>query len=224
MSDHDILGGDERTRVRRLPQRGVYDRATIYRIVDEALVGHVGFVVESVPYVIPMVVARRDDTLLLHGSSASRLTRHLATEVEVCVSITHLDGVVVARSVFDNSMNYRSVVVFGRASPIRDPARKLDALKAIVEHILPGRWQEARLPRDKELRATTILTLPINEASAKVRSGPPQDDEGDLPLPVWAGEIPIRVTALDPVADPLLGPGVPVPPSVTRFGARFDST
>jgi nitroimidazol reductase NimA-like FMN-containing flavoprotein (pyridoxamine 5'-phosphate oxidase superfamily) len=224
MHEDDVVSVSERTRVRRLPKRGAYDRDTIYRIIDDALIGHVGFVIEGAPHVIPMVVVRRNGDLLLHGSTASRLARHLTTGADVCVSITHLDGVVVARSVFDNSMNYRSVVVFGRASAITDPAHKLEALRTIVEHLLPGRWQEARHPSDRELRATTILALPLTEASAKIRSGPPQDDEADLQLLAWAGEIPLRVTSLEPVPDPLLSPDVSIPQSVKRFGARFASS
>jgi uncharacterized protein len=221
MSDDGLKHVSDRTRIRRLPKRGVYERDTIYRIVDDALIGHVGIVSEGSPVVIPMAVARRNDDLLLHGSTASRLTRSLAAGADVCVCISHLDGVVVARSVFDNSMNYRSVVIFGRASPLTEPTDKLEALRTLVEHLIPGRWQEARHPSEKELRATTILTLPLDEASAKVRSGPPQDDEADLSLPVWAGEIPLRMTSLPPIPDPTLSPQLSVSESVTRFGARL---
>ncbi|MDQ4059378.1 MAG: pyridoxamine 5'-phosphate oxidase family protein [Actinomycetota bacterium] len=210
-------GPGSRTRVRRQPRRGFYDGPTIHGILDEALIGHVGFVMDELPYVIPMVVVRRGEELLLHGSAASRLTRHLAAGAEVCVCVTHLDGIVVSRSVFDNSMNYRSVVVFGRARTIIDEDEKLKALHAIVERLLPGRWQEARNPSDKELRATTILALPLTTASAKVRSGPPQDDAADLELPVWAGEIPLEIVSLDPRPDPLLGDDIAVPDSVARF-------
>ena len=170
-----------RTRVRRIPYRGVYDRDTIYATIDAALVGHVGFVADELPYVIPMAIARSDDELLLHGSAASRLMRVLQRGPEVCVSVTHLDGVVVARSAFNSSMNYRSVVVFGRARPITDRAEKLDAFQVIVNHLIPGRWDEVRAPDDQELKATTVLALSLDEASAKVRSGPPQGDEVDAP-------------------------------------------
>lgn len=217
MERSDGLGPTERTRVRRSPARGVYDKDTVYAILDEALISHVGFVVEGSPVVIPMVAARRGDDLLLHGSTASRLTRHLGNGADVCVSVTHVDGLVVARSVFDNSMNYRSVVVFGRARPIKTPDEKMDALRVIVEHVLPGRWQEARQPSVKELKATTVLELPLTESSAKVRSGPPQDDEADLELSVWAGEIPLRVMSLTPLPDPRLNHGIPVPDSIERF-------
>ena len=217
MEQRDRLSPNKRTRVRRQPGRGVYDRDTIHGILDEALICHVGFVAEELPYVIPMAAARKGDDLLIHGSTASRLMRHLRTGADVCVSVTHLDGVVIARSVFDNSMNYRSVVVFGRARSITDHDEKLDALRTLVEHILPGRWREARLPSDKELRATTILTLPLANASAKVRSGPPQDDRADLDLPVWAGEIPLRMVSLAERPDPLLDREMAVPDSVARF-------
>ena len=212
-------GANERTRVRRQPSRGVYEKETIYEILDEALICHVGIVADELPVVIPMVLARRGDDLLIHGSTASRLTRRLGTGADVCVTVTHLDGVVVARSVFDNSMNYRSVVVFGQARAITDPDEKLEALRTLVEHVLPGRWDEARRPSAKELRATTILELPLTEASAKIRSGPPQDDDADLQLPVWAGEIPVGVVSRAPRPDPLLTNEMPVPESVKRFRA-----
>jgi nitroimidazol reductase NimA-like FMN-containing flavoprotein (pyridoxamine 5'-phosphate oxidase superfamily) len=217
MTDNDRGYPSERTRVRRLPKRGVYDRQTLDSIIDQALIGHVGFVVDGSPCVIPMVVVRNDDDLLLHGSTASRLIRHLADGAEVCVSIVHLDGIVVARSVFDNSMNYRSAIIFGRADPLISRAQKIEGLRTIVDHLLPGRWDEARQPTEKELRATTILRLPLRETSAKVRSGPPQDDHRDRQLPVWAGEIPLRMTTLAPVPDPLLDSEIPVPESVRRF-------
>jgi nitroimidazol reductase NimA-like FMN-containing flavoprotein (pyridoxamine 5'-phosphate oxidase superfamily) len=206
-----------RTRVRRTPQRGVYDAETIEAVIDDALVCHVGFVSDGTPYVIPMACARDGDRLLLHGSTASRLMRTLEAGSEVCVTVTHLDGVVVSRSVFDSSMNYRSVVVIGRAEAIIDPESKLRALRVLVEHLVPGRWQEARSPSDQELRATTILSLPLSEASAKVRSGPPEDDDADLTLDVWAGEIPLRTISLEPVPDPKLDRAIPRPLSVERF-------
>jgi hypothetical protein len=213
-------GVDARTRVRRVPERGAYDKATINAILDDALVGHVGFVADGFPYVIPMVVARRGDELLLHGSTASRLTRHLGTGAEVSVCVTHLDGLVVARSVFDNSMNYRSVIVFGRARAITAQDEKLEALRTIVEHLLPGRWEESRQPNDKELRATAILAVPLDEASAKIRSGPPQDDEADVDLEVWAGELPLRLTPSAPRTDPEMRSDVPLPESVRTFLSR----
>jgi nitroimidazol reductase NimA-like FMN-containing flavoprotein (pyridoxamine 5'-phosphate oxidase superfamily) len=216
----DQKGPGGRTRVRRKPDRGRYDRDTIYRIVDEALFGHVGVVAGGLPYVTPMVIARRGDELLLHGSARGRLIRLLATECEVCVAVTHVDGLIIARSLFDSSLNYRSVVVFGKARPMTAPADKLGALQTIVEHVLPGRWGEARPPSERELRATAVLSVPLTEASAKVRSGPPQDSKADLGLHVWAGELPLRVMSLPTVADPLLADDIPLPASVARFG-RF---
>jgi uncharacterized protein len=216
----DQMGPGKRTRVRRKPDRGHYDRETIYRIVDEALFGHVGVVAGGLPYVTPMVIARRGDELLLHGSARGRLIRLVAAGCEVCVAVTHVDGLIVARSLFDSSLNYRSVVVFGQARPLTAPEERLGALRTIVEHVLPGRWGEARPPSARELRATAVVSVPLTEASAKVRSGPPQDSKADLGLGVWAGEIPLRVMALPPVADPLLTDEVPLPGSVARFG-RF---
>jgi nitroimidazol reductase NimA-like FMN-containing flavoprotein (pyridoxamine 5'-phosphate oxidase superfamily) len=216
----DILQPSKRTRVRRIPRRGLYKRNEIYEILDGALICHVGFISDGFPHVLPMVAARSGNRLLIHGSTASRLTRTLAGGADVCVAVTQLDGVVVARAVFDNSMNYRSVVIFGRAHAVPE-ADKVNALKALVEHVLPGRWDEARGPNQKELRATTILALPIDEASAKVRSGPPQDDERDLALPIWAGEIPLRTVAAKPVPDPRLAPAIPLPASVEDFFATY---
>jgi uncharacterized protein len=221
MSEQQVVGA--RTRIRRQPRRAVYDRETIYKIVDEAMMAHVGFVVDGRPFVIPMAVARRENEILLHGSSASRLMRHLSGEQEVCVNITHLDGVVLARSVFDTSMNYRSVVVFGQARVIANRVDKVAALRTMVEQLLPGRWSEARHPSESELRATTILALDISEASAKVRSGPPQDNAQDLQRPVWAGEIPLRTSALMPVPDPALTTGLRVPESVVSFVGRYSN-
>jgi nitroimidazol reductase NimA-like FMN-containing flavoprotein (pyridoxamine 5'-phosphate oxidase superfamily) len=217
MSDLRPFPPSDRTRVRRVPERGNYDLATIAAIVDEALVCHVGFVSDDKPYVIPMAIARDGDRLLLHGSTASRLMRVLAQGAEVCVTVTHLDGVVVARSAFHSSMNYRSAVIVGRAESITDPEEKREALRLLVERLIPGRWEEVRASTDQELRATTILAVPMNEASAKIRSGPPVDDEADLGLDTWAGEIPLRTTRLDPVPDPLVGPEIETPPSVLGF-------
>ena len=217
MSDQHQPPPSDRTRVRRVPERGRYDSETIAAILDEALVCHVGFVADDKPYVIPMAIARDGGRVLLHGSTASRLMRGLSQGAEVCVTVTRLDGVVVARSAFHSSMNYRSVVIVGRAEPITDPKEKLEALRLLVERLIPGRWQEVRESTDQELRATTIMSVAIDEASAKIRSGPPEDDEGDLSLNTWAGEIPLRTIRLDPVPDPLLDPGIPMPPSVVGF-------
>lgn len=195
-----------RTRIRRLPRRGSYERETVYQILDEGLVCHVGFVAGGAPVVIPTGYGRKGDTLYVHGSAASRMMRTLAGGVEVCVTVTLLDGLVLARSAFHHSMNYRSVVIFGKASAVEDPAEKTEALRAFTEHIVPGRWEEVRAPDPEELRKTLVLRLPLAEASAKVRTGPPIDDEPDYDLPVWAGEIPLRLTPCALVPDPRLAP------------------
>jgi nitroimidazol reductase NimA-like FMN-containing flavoprotein (pyridoxamine 5'-phosphate oxidase superfamily) len=207
----------ERTKVRRRAARGRYDRDTVYAILDEGLVAHVGFAVDGQPFVIPVVYGRAGDRLLLHGSVASRMLRTLRDGFPVCVTVTIVDGIVLARSVFHHSMNYRSVVVLGRAVEISDMDAKVEALRAIVDHVAPERWGVARTPTAEELRATTVLELPVSEASAKVRTGPPLDDEGDLQRPCWAGEIPLRLTALTPIADPALAPGIALPASVASY-------
>lgn len=193
----------ERTRVRRLPARATYDRAMVNAILDEALVCHVGFHVDGQPYVIPTTYARVDQQLYIHGSAASRMLRALTGGVPVCVTVTILDGLVLARSAFHHSMNYRSVVILGTAVEVTNPEERFAALQAIVEHIRPGRWREVRLPNERELRATSVLRLPLEEVSAKVRSGPPLDDAEDLDRPCWAGVIPLRLLEGVPVPDPI---------------------
>jgi uncharacterized protein len=183
-----------RTRVVREPQRAVYDRDAVNQILDEALFCHVGFVVDGQPYVIPTSYGRDEDALYIHGSVASRMLRHLDQGVPVCVTVTLVDGLVLARAVFNHSMNYRSVVILGTATMVDDPAEKLAALRAISEHILPHRWDDSRQPNEKELKATSVLRLPINEFSAKVRVGPPIDDDEDYSFPTWAGVIPLETT------------------------------
>lgn len=194
----------ERTRVRREPERGVYDRATIDAILDEGLVCHLGFVHESQPFVIPTLYGRIGDQVYVHGSSASRTLRTLDAGVDACLTVTLVDGIVLARSIFNHSINYRSVIVLGRATAVREPDEKVRALEAFSERLLPGRWADVRPPTELELKATAILRLPLDEASAKVRVGPPKDDESDLEWPVWAGVIPLALTAGQPVPDPLL--------------------
>jgi nitroimidazol reductase NimA-like FMN-containing flavoprotein (pyridoxamine 5'-phosphate oxidase superfamily) len=201
----------ERTRVRRHPERGVYDRAVIDAILDEALFCHVGFVDEGQPFVIPTIHARAGDVLYLHGSPASRMLRELGEGIDVCVTATLLDGVVLARSVYNHSLNYRSVVVLGRARRLDDADEKLAALEAIVEHVVTGRTLDARMPTEKELAGTSVLALPLDEASAKVRTGPPKDFDEDVALPIWAGVIPLRTVAGAPEPDAQLPPGVAVP-------------
>src|SRR5712692_2334837 len=174
-----------RATVKRLPQRGIYDRKVVNQILDEGFICHVGFVVNGQPFVIPTGYARLDNQLLIHGSQASRMLRTLSGGVEVCVTVTLIDGLVLARSAFHHSMNYRSVVVFGRATVIDDQNEKLAALRALSEHMIPGRWDDVREPNERELDLTTVLSLPLTEASAKVRTGPPLDDEEDYALPIW---------------------------------------
>ena len=200
-----------RTEVKRRPDRADYRPQSIEAILDEGFVAHVGFAVDGQPYVIPMVYARDAQTLYLHGSPASRMLRGLRRGIPVCVTVTLLDGLVLARSAFHHSVNYRSVVVLGSAVEVTGPAEKRAALAALVEGIAPGRSAEARPPSEKELDATLVLALPLSEASAKVRSGPPIDDESDYPLPVWAGEIPFRLVAGPPVPDPRKRPRAPLP-------------
>jgi hypothetical protein len=185
----------EHLRVKREPQRGVYDRETIDAILDEALVCHLGFAVDGQPYVIPTLHARVGDRLYVHGSAASRMLRHAASDVRICVTVTLLDGLVLARSVFNHSIDYRSVVVLGTPRLVEEVAEKREALRAFTEHVAPGRWEEARQPTDQELKATWILSVPLDEASAKIRTGPPEDEPEDLDLPVWAGVVPIHLAA-----------------------------
>lgn len=206
-----------RTTLRRLPRRGEYDRAAVYQILDEAFVCHVGFVVDNQPYVIPTGYGRRGDMLYLHGSSASRMLRALADGIDVCVTVTLIDGLVVARSAFHHSMNYRSVVALGRATVVEDEEEKSAALEAITNHIVPNRWAESRQPNEQEMRATLVLRLPLVEVSAKVRSGPPLDDEEDYALPYWAGVVPLQLTAAAPIADARLPEGVEAPASLQHY-------
>ena len=200
-----------KSRIKRLPGRGHYDRHTIYSILDEALICHVGFAEAGQPFVIPINFARVQDTIVLHGAKASRLLRHIAAGHPVCVEATIVDGLVLARSVFHHSVNYRSVVLFGCGRLVEDETEKLTALQAITEHLIPGRWDEARLPSRKEMNATSVVSIRIEEASAKVRSGPPVDDEQDYLLPVWAGVLPLEETALAPVRDELQSENTSLP-------------
>ena len=191
----------QRTTVKRLPDRGRYDAATVRAILDEGLVAHVSVIVDGHPSVIPTMYARLGDRLYLHGSPANRTLRALKKGAEVCLAVTLLDGLVFARSAFHHSMNYRSVVILGVATEVTGSAERLRALEAIVEHVAPGRWGQVRPPNDRELKATMVLRLPIVEASAKIRTGPPLDDAEDLGGPCWAGHVPLRLVALAPVPD-----------------------
>jgi nitroimidazol reductase NimA-like FMN-containing flavoprotein (pyridoxamine 5'-phosphate oxidase superfamily) len=207
----------KKTRIHRLPKRGHYDRETIYQILDEALICHVGFVEDEQPYVIPINFARVEDTIVLHGAKASRLLKHIEAGHPVCVEATIVDGLVLARSVFHHSVNYRSVVLFGTGRMVVDEQEKLAALEAVTEHVIPGRWKEARLPNPKELNATSVVSIRIDEASAKVRVGPPVDDEEDYNLPVWAGVLPLRELPLSPIQDELQSEEIPVPQYVADY-------
>lgn len=207
-----------RTTVKRLPKRGSYEREVINAILDEGFICHVGFCVDGRPFVIPTGYARVNNRLLIHGSQASRMLRRLGEGIEVCVTVTLIDGLVLARSAFHHSMNYRSVVIFGRATAIEGREQKNAALLALSEHMIPGRWQDVREPTDSELQQTTVLSLPIEEASAKIRTGPPLDDEEDYSLDVWAGIIPLRMIAEEPIADPRLQPAAKVPAYALKYG------
>jgi uncharacterized protein len=203
-----------RTKLRRLPARGSHDRETIDAILDEALVCHLGFVHDGRPAVIPTLHARVGDQVFIHGSAASRMLRALAGGIEACLTVTLVDGLVLARSAFHHSINYRSVVLYGTATPVTEPAEKERALEAFTEKLVPGRWADVRWPNRKELKATAALALPIREGSAKVRTGQPIDDEEDYALDAWAGVVPMRTDKLDPIPDPELRPGITMPDHV----------
>ena len=210
----------ERTQVHRLPKRGVYDREAVYRILDEGLVCHLGFVTDGKPVVIPTGFGRNGDTLYIHGSTASRMFRALGQGADICITVTLVNGLVLARSAFHHSMNYRSVVIFGKANVLHDPAAKREAMRAFTEHVMPGRWEEIRQPTEKELLVTTVLAVPLEEVSAKVRTGPPVDDEADYALPVWAGVLPLELTPATPLPDDRLPKEIAVPEYVRTYARR----
>jgi uncharacterized protein len=210
-----------RTRVVREPHRGVYDRETAYRILDEGFMCHIGFVVDSQPYVIPTSYGRSGDNLYVHGSTASRVLRHMKEGLPVCMTVTLLDGLVLARSVFNHSMNYRSVVVLGKANLVDDPQEKLEALRVLAEHIIPGRWADARQPNERELKQTSVLRFPIEEFSAKIRTGPPIDDEEDYSFPTWAGVVPLEMKAGKPIDDERLSAGASVPRYALQYSRKL---
>lgn len=207
----------DRTKLKRLPKRGHFDRETVYGILDEGFICHVGFAVDGQPFVIPTGYARVDDKLYIHGSQASRMLRSLAGGLDACVTVTIVDGLVLARSAFHHSMNYRSVLVLGRAVLVDDPKEKYDALVALSEHIVRGRWADVREPNEQEMIQTTVLCLPMEEASAKIRTGPPLDDEEDYSLPMWAGVIPLKLIAEEPINDPRLSAEIPVPDYAAHY-------
>jgi nitroimidazol reductase NimA-like FMN-containing flavoprotein (pyridoxamine 5'-phosphate oxidase superfamily) len=213
--DTDRYEQTERTRLRRLPERAAYDRATVHAILDEGFLCHVGFVADGQPYVVPTGYARVGETIFLHGSTGSRLG--LRPGMDVGVTVTLLDGLVLARSAFHHSMNYRSVMAIGRTRPVTDPEEKETALRALVEHIVPGRSDEVRGADRRELATTAVLALPLVEVSAKVRTGPPKEDEPDYALPIWAGVLPLALTSGEPAPDPALDPSIPTPPHVATW-------
>jgi uncharacterized protein len=209
-----------KTTLKRLPERGAFDRGTMNAILDEAFICHVGFAMDEHPFVIPTSYVRVGDELFIHGSAASRMLGSLSQGIAVCVTVTLVDGLVLARSAFHHSINYRSVVVFGIATRVDDVERKMAALHAFTEHIIPGRWAEVRKPTKRELTATTVLSVPLIEGSAKIRTGPPKDDEEDYALPVWAGELPLSVRPGMPVPDPKMSVAMPVPDYVVHYDRR----
>jgi nitroimidazol reductase NimA-like FMN-containing flavoprotein (pyridoxamine 5'-phosphate oxidase superfamily) len=216
----EIQNPTTRTRVVREADRAVYDREEANRILDEGFLCHVGFVADGHPFVIPTSYGRKDASLYIHGSAASRMLRNLKEGVPVCVTVTLLEGLVLARSLFNHSMNYRSVVILGKATLVDDPAEKLEALRTLSEHILPGRWDDSRQPNERELKATSVLRVPIEEFSAKVRLGPPIDDAEDLAFPTWAGVIPLEMKAGEPINDPKLDAGREVPQYVRNYSRK----
>jgi hypothetical protein len=204
----------------REANRAVYDRETIYQILDEAFVCHVGFSADGQPFVIPTMFARVGDAIFFHGSAASRMLRGLGDGLPVCITVTLIDGLVLARSVFNHSMNYRSVVALGLTTLIQEPSEKLQALRAFTEKLLPGRWNDARQPNEQELKATSILKLPLTEVSAKVRTGAVEDDTEDYALNVWAGIIPMRLVVDAPQRDDRCDPAIPTPAYAANFGSN----
>lgn len=214
---NDSIKPTERTRVKRLPKRGDYDRDVINAILDEGFICHIGFVADGQPYVIPTGYARIGNDLYIHGSAASRMLRGIAEGIGVCVTVTQVDGLVLARSAFHHSINYRSVVILGKAELVETADEKNAVLEAFTEHVIPGRWAEVRWPNELELKATTVLKLPINEASAKIRTGGPVDVEEDYAMNVWAGVIPLKLTNSDPIPDDRLADGIAIPAHVINY-------
>lgn len=218
------MNSNERTRVKRLPKRGHYDAETIYNILDKEFVCHIGFIYDGYPVVIPTLYGRKDAHLYVHGSSASRMLKNLSQGIDVSVAITRVNGLVLARSGFHHSMNYESVVIFGTATEVEAEDEKLNALKCISDHIIAGRWEEVRPTKDNELKATKVLKLPLEEASAKIRTGGPKDDDEDYGLNIWAGVIPCKRTWQLPEADELLNPGISFDPSINEFLRKNDKS
>lgn len=206
-----------KNKIKRHPERAIYDKDVIYQIIDEAIICHVGLTQDDQPYVIPTLFARRGDEILLHGATTSRMIRHVVAGKEICITMTLLDGLVMARSVFNHSANYRSAVLYGRGRLIGSGEEKLQALKDFTEGLIPGRWEDVRKPNEKELKATSIVSVAIELGSAKIRQGPPGDDESDLKLPVWAGIVPISQQIGQPIDDPKLKNGIMPPKYLQRY-------
>ncbi|WP_193197177.1 pyridoxamine 5'-phosphate oxidase family protein [Nostoc sp. MG11] len=217
MSSLDRINPTQRSQIKRVSQRGNYERQVIYEILDEGLVCHLGFAVDGQPFVIPTAYGRVEDQVYIHGSPASRMLRSLQTGIEVCLTVTLLDGLVLARSAFHHSMNYRSVVIFGTATIVQDAEQKLAALQAFTDHVVPRRWAQVRQPSRQELQGTLVLSLPLAEASAKVRTGPPLDDEADYALPVWAGVVPLQLVAGKAIADSRVQSTINIPAEVQNY-------
>jgi len=213
----DLIAPTPRTTLRRLAGRGSYDRAVVHAILDEALVCHVAFAREGQPFVVPMIYARDGDALYLHGSTGNRTLRALAAGAEACLTVTLIDGLVLARSAFHHSVNYRSVVLYGTGTEVTDEAEREQAIRALIEHVARGRWDDIRRPSGQEMLRTLVVRLPINEASAKLRSGPPLDDEDDYALPIWAGVVPLRLTAGAAEKDSRVAAGIDAPAYVARY-------
>lgn len=214
----------KRTRLKRLSKRASYERKIIYQILNEAFICHVGFISDGQPVVIPTAYGRAEDVLYIHGSVASRMLRALAEGIRICVTVTLVDGLVLARSAFHHSMNYRSIVVFGKAYVVRGAMEKAKALRLFSEHVIPGRWAEVRQPNEGELKKTLVLRMPLMEASAKIRRGPPIDDEADYALPVWAGELPIRLAIGAPISDPRLPQHLKAPAYIRNYKIQSRGT
>ena len=200
-----------RSKVNRIPERGNYDKETIYKIIDEAKYCHVAFTYQNQPFIIPTIHARMNNSIIVHGAKGSRMLKHISAGNEICIAITLIDAFVLARSVFHHSMNYRSAVIFGKGKLVDNKNEKLEALRIITEHLIPGRWDDARKPDEKELNSTSLVAINIDEASAKIRTGPPQDEKEDYSLPVWAGILPLSQIIKQAIADPLLDPAIKLP-------------
>ena len=217
MSNTKTLQATDRSKVKSRPRLGHHDRAIVNQILDEALVVHVGFVVDDQPFVIPMGYGREGDRLYIHGSTASRMLKSLEKGIDLCVTATLLDGIVIARSLFHHEMNYRSVVLFGHATLVEGEDEKMHALKVLSEQIIPGRWEQARTPTPQEVKGTTVLAFPIAEGSAKIRSGEPHDNAEDYALSIWAGQLPLKLTTGVPIPDPKLSPDIPPPENLAHY-------